>query len=133
VQTGGDCFGLEGVTVIIEDDTSQVLEVTTNCAGNFFIEGNPSEFAKPFNVQLRAPDRTEGPLMTTRPLYGGCARCHDPRNPTPPELGLTYQFTPTDPDHVSGTAYIGLRSYRPNGPETPTVEEELMQLAGLEP
>jgi hypothetical protein len=130
LQTGTDCFGLEGVTVMVEDGTGQTVELTTNRAGNFFVEGNPGDFIKPFNVQLRLPDGSAGPLMNTRPMYGGCAYCHDPRNPTPAELDQEYNFEPTDPDHLSGTARIGLRGYRPNGPDTLTVEQELMQLAG---
>jgi hypothetical protein len=133
LQSGTDCFGLEGVTVMVEDGTGQTFELTTNRAGNFFVEGTPRDFVKPFNVQLRLPDGTAGPLMNTRPMYGGCAYCHDPRNPTPPELDQEYNFDPPDADHLSGTTRIGLRGYRPNGPDTPTVEQELMQLAGIAP
>jgi hypothetical protein len=133
LQTGTDCFGLEGVTVIVEDGTGQSIELTTNRAGNFLVEGNPSDFVKPLFVRLRLPEGSAGPQMNTGPMYGGCARCHDPQNPTPSELGLQYNFNPTSPEQVSGTARIGLRGYRPNGPDTPTVEEELMQLAGSEP
>jgi hypothetical protein len=116
LQTGTDCFGLEGVTVMVEDGTGQTVELTTNRAGNFFVEGNPGDFIKPFNVQLRLPDGSAGPLMNTRPMYGGCAYCHDPRNPTPAELDQEYNFEPTDPDHLSGTARIGLRAIAPMAP-----------------
>ena len=53
LQTGTDCFGLEGVTVRVTDAASQVLELTTNRAGNFFVEGTPNDFEKPFRVEIQ--------------------------------------------------------------------------------
>jgi hypothetical protein len=131
LQSGTDCFGLEGVKVIIEDASGQVLELTTNRAGNFFVEGNPNDFEKPFRVQLEVGDIE--PSMPTSPMYGGCAHCHDPLAPTALEQGLAYDTEPNDDKYRNGTARIGVGGYRPNGPDTPTVEQELMELAGIEP
>ena len=130
LQTGEDCFGLEGVLVRIEDATGQLFEVTTNRAGNFFVEGNPNDFAKPFRVQLEMGNIK--PPMSTQPMYGGCARCHNPSTPKAVDVGLTYDFLPTDAEYRNGTARIGIGGYSPDGPGTPTVEQELRDLAGVE-
>jgi hypothetical protein len=129
LQTGTDCFGLEGVTLRITDASRQVFELTTNRAGNFFVEGNPSDFAKPFRVELEMGDIRRA--MGTAPTYGGCARCHDPSVPTAMELGLV-ATDPLSPEYRNGTGRIGVPNYRPNGPDTPTVEEELADIAGIE-
>jgi hypothetical protein len=125
LQTGTDCFGLEGVTVRVIDGEGQELEVVTNRAGNFFVEGNPDEFAKPFQVQLEFGDIR--PQMFASPVYGGCARCHNPANEGP---GDVYTPLPPDADYVMNTARIGVGGYRPDGDEGPTVEEELRALGG---
>lgn len=126
LQTGTDCFGLEGVTVRVTDGEGQLFELTTNRAGNFFVEGNPDDFAKPFNVQLEI-DGIQ-PAMATSPMYGGCGNCHNPTYASDPGFNLT----PTDADYRNGTARIGITGYRPNGPDTPTVEQELRALGGTE-
>lgn len=127
LQTGTDCFGLEGVTVRVIDGDGQELEVVTNRAGNFFVEGNPDEFAKPFQVQLEFGDIQ--PQMFASPVYGGCARCHNPANPGPGDM---YDPLPPNADYVMNTARIGIGGYRPNGDDSPTVEEELRALGGEE-
>ena len=126
LQTGTDCYGLEGATVRVTDGEGQVFELTTNKAGNFFVEGNPDDFAKPFRVELEFEDIR--PSMVTSPMYGGCGRCHNPAVPTDPGFNLN----PTDADYQNGTARIGVQGYSPNGPDTPTVEQELRALAGEE-
>ena len=126
LQTGEDCFGLEGVAVRITDADGQLFDLTTNRAGNFFVEGNPDDFAKPFTVQIQIDDIQ--PSMSTSPMYGGCGRCHNPAVPPNPEFSLI----PTDADYQNGTARIGVGGYRPNGPDTPTVEQELRALGGEE-
>lgn len=126
LQTGTDCFGLEGVTVRVTDADGQLFELTTNRAGNFFVEGNPDDFAKPFTVQLEMDGAK--PQMSTGPLYGGCGRCHNPSATD----GDTYVLTPPDADYRIITARIGIPGYRPNGPDTPTVEQELRALAGTD-
>jgi hypothetical protein len=131
LQTGTDCFGLEGVLVRIRDARGQRFELTTNRAGSFFVEGDPSDVAKPFSVELEMGDIR--PQMPTRPLYGGCGYCHDPSTPRATDVGLPYTSSPTDADYRNGTARIGIGGYRPGGPGTATVEEELRSLAGSDP
>lgn len=126
LQTGTDCYGFEGATVRIEDAEGQVFEMTTNKAGNFYVEGNPDDFAKPFSVQVTYGEQTAS--MATAPLYGGCGRCHNPSIPPSPEFNLE----PPDADYVNGTARIGFPGFRPNGPDSPSVEQELRALAGVE-
>jgi hypothetical protein len=130
LQTGTDCFGLEGVSVRIVDGSGQVFELTTNRAGNFFVEGYPGDFEMPFRVKVQMGDIERE--MGTWPRYGGCARCHDPAAPTAMELGLMFDARPPDAAYRNGTARIGVPDYRPNGPDTPTVQEELESIAGIE-
>lgn len=107
-QTGTDCFGVEGVTVRIEDGEGQIFEVVTNRAGNFYVEGNPDDFAKPFSAEIdwtnprTGMTQTSGMLATT-PSYGGCANCHNPSQTAVPADEAA------GPDGViSPTARIGL-------------------------
>lgn len=126
LQTGTDCFGLEGVNVTVTDGTGQLYELTTNRAGNFFVEGDPRDFDKQaggFSVRLEYEGVT--PQMTVFPRYGGCAHCHDPGLPPPSETGVQYQREPADADFQYATGRIGIPGYRPGGPDTPSVEEEL--------
>jgi hypothetical protein len=126
LQRGTDCFGIEGATVRIEDAEGQVFEVVTNRAGNFYVEGNPDDFAKPFAVEVNYRDQT--PSMATNPSYGGCARCHDPSV----QPATMFEQIPPDAEYRNGTARIGLPGYRPDGPDSPSVEQELRALAGVE-
>ena len=133
LQTGTDCFGIEGIEITITDADGQVFPVTTNRAGNFFVEGNPDDFAKPFSVVidgwgLRANGQPQVTPMSTQPMYGGCARCHDPAVPIAPD----FNPSPTDAEYRNGQGRIGLPRYSPDGPEGQTVEDELRALAGTE-
>jgi hypothetical protein len=78
--TGKDCFGLEGVEVHVTGGDGQEFVVTSNEAGNFFVEGKPTDLVKPFGVEIRyTPEGTTSeaiPPMFTHPSYGGCGRCH---------------------------------------------------------
>ncbi len=56
-------------------------------------------------------------------MYGGCARCHDPAV----AMG-DYDPLPTDADYTYGQPRIGLGGYKPNGADSPSVEEELRAL-----
>lgn len=123
-QTGTDCFGVEGVTVRIEDGEGQVFEVVTNRAGNFYVEGNPDDFAKPFNAAVIWPNQITGMEQTTpmgtRPSYGGCANCHNPSN------------TPVSEEEAGGPdkvvipiARIGLPGNGPGDGVFDTIEDEL--------
>lgn len=89
-QIDNDCFGLEGVEVELEGADGKLLVTTTNRAGNFYFDGEPSELRKPYVARLRytTPEgRVISPQMVlTQPYYGGCARCHDNRNTATPGL-----------------------------------------------
>jgi hypothetical protein len=131
LQTGTDCFGIEGITLTITDADGQPFDVTTNRAGNFFVEGNPDDFAKPFSVVIdgwgvRANGQPQVSQMATQPMYGGCGRCHNPA--VPPAAGEDYTTTPPDAEYINGTARIGLPGYSVGGPGTPTVVDELETL-----
>jgi mono/diheme cytochrome c family protein len=90
LQSGEDCFGVEGVHVHIEGADGQAYDLTTNEAGNFYIEGDPKDLAKPFSAYIEwLPDgSTDGVLKKSPmagigvggqyPSYGGCAHCHTP-------------------------------------------------------
>lgn len=87
LTTKPDCFGIEGVKVMIRAADGQVLETRTNRAGNFYFEGREASLAKPFRVTVEYdfPDgRQSRQPMSSQPSYGGCARCHRPDvTPTP--------------------------------------------------
>lgn len=76
-----DCFGLEGVEVIVVDAEGRERSTLTNRAGNFYFEGRESELAMPYSVSM--PFTQNGievvSQMFTQPSYGGCARCHSAR------------------------------------------------------
>jgi hypothetical protein len=112
VQTGTDCFGVEGITITIEDGDGQTFDLVTNRAGNFYVEGNPDDFAKPFGAVITWTNPTNNMVQTSgmarTPSYGGCGRCH---NPDAVEFG---EEAVDPPDAIIvPTARIGL----PNGPE----------------
>jgi hypothetical protein len=125
-QSGTDCFGVEGYTLTITDADGQEFPVTTNRAGNFYVEGNPDDFAKPFSVRIKDwdthdPDKPLGDTpMGTKPSYGGCANCHTPGK----------ELVAPDPDHpdrtVFPTARIGLPGFLPAQKEI-----EAMAAAGM--
>jgi hypothetical protein len=90
-QTGEDCFGLEGVELTITGADGQEFHVTSNEAGNFFIEGKATDLVKPFHVKAFYDNPITGkpdePAMGEGPNYGGCARCHNPAvKPYTPDL-----------------------------------------------
>jgi hypothetical protein len=103
-----DCFGVEGIKVTIVGDDLEEFTTTTNRAGNFFFEGRPDELAKPIfsaRIEFTVVDTPGGMprdisiAMTTRPSYGGCARCHSPyvvptdplpAPPYPPETVVSF-------------------------------------------
>jgi len=115
-QSGTDCFGIPGVNVRITDYEGQSFDLVTNQAGNFYVEGDPHDFVKPFDAELHwtADDGTEQttPMPSTHPVYGGCARCHDPAVLPAPEAGLMYDTYPSDPKYKNGRPRIGLPGYR---------------------
>lgn len=66
-----DCYGVQGVTVTITDNNDDVLELTTNAAGNFFTR---EPIAMPYTVviELDGEERPMGAAQTD----GNCATCH---------------------------------------------------------
>ncbi len=128
LQSGEDCFGIEGVVVTITDGEGQTYELTTNRAGNFYVEGNPDDFAKPFTAALidwvDGDQTTSDSPMGTMPSYGGCARCHTP--------GTEANFEGIDDEYVAPTTRIGLPGYTAPGADV-IVENELRALVGLPP
>jgi hypothetical protein len=134
-QSGEDCFGIEGVSVTIEDADGQRLETTTNRAGNFYVEGNPEDFVKPYSAVLNWVNGN-GSLQTTQmpvttPMYGGCARCHSPDVPDVTAAGIEYLTMPPDAEYRNGQPRIGLPGYSdPAAPEGVTVEAELRAFIG---
>ncbi|HVZ36838.1 MAG TPA: hypothetical protein VG963_30645 [Polyangiaceae bacterium] len=81
LQSGEDCFGVEGVKVHVVGADLQEFVMTTNEAGNFYVEGDPKELVKPFSAYLEytsADGKPNKPPMGNTPSYGGCAHCHTP-------------------------------------------------------
>jgi hypothetical protein len=123
-QTGEDCYGLEGKVVTVTDANGQEFNLTTNRAGNFYVEGNPEDFAKPFSVAINdwnGPDQDTP--MATKPMYGGCARCHDPL--VPPAMGADFNTAPTDAEYRNGQPRIGLPGNPSDVPGFETIVDEL--------
>jgi hypothetical protein len=131
-QSGEDCFGVEGILITIEDADGQQFLVETNRAGNFFVEGDPDDFAKPFTVSLPPGTNEEGvpsPQMFTQPSYGGCAKCHSPNATAFPMPGAPPDVDVPPDQIVSPQPPIGLPGY--SIVEGITVENELRMGAGL--
>lgn len=130
-QSGEDCFGLEGVAVTIEDGDGQIFELTTNRAGNFFVEGNPDDFAKPFSVNIEWINGDGLPRtnqMFTTPSYGGCGRCHNPNAEVFPPRG-TEPGTFAEDLTVAPAPRIGRVGYAPGENGFDSIEDELRAIA----
>ncbi len=95
-----DCYGIEGVEVIVVDARGRERSTRTNRAGNFYFEGRESDFAMPYSAELRYGTRDDPGLvrMVTVPRYGGCARCHGPGIAPASMLRLD----PEEPEYVNG-------------------------------
>lgn len=105
-----DCFGLEGVEVIVEDAEGREHRSVTNRAGNFYVEGDESELALPYTAALRwsLDGKVIQTNMFTTPEYGGCVRCHGV------EAGSPRDFTPTPgPEGVVPASDIFTPGLRP--------------------
>jgi hypothetical protein len=135
-QTGTDCYGLEGVTIRIEDGDGQPFDLVTNRAGNFFIEGNPDDFAKPFTAVINWTDG-EGEQRTspmgTRPSYGGCGRCHNPGLSEEDRINVDLEAGMTEDMLLSPTARIGLPGNGPGANGEETIEDELNAIGCADP
>jgi hypothetical protein len=131
-QSGEDCFGIEGVRVVIADGEGQAVETVTNRAGNFYVEGTPDDFVKPFKVTIFWNNGSGGPermnQMFEEPLYGGCGRCHDPNaEQYPPRDQPDIEYTPDL--KVAPQPRIGLPGYGPGDGNFETVQDELQYAA----
>jgi mono/diheme cytochrome c family protein len=139
-QTGEDCYGVEGVNITITDANGQEFNLTTNRAGNFYVEGNPDDFAKPFSAIIDAWGvKEDGAInsspMGTRPYYGGCAKCHTPGKeayPPPVPRGEPQIEFPPD-EEVRPTSKIGLPGNGPGADGFNTIENELRSFLPPEP
>lgn len=93
-QIENDCFGLEGVAVELEGADGRLFQTTTNRAGNFYFDGEPSWLVKPYVATLRytTPEGRliEPRMVMTLATYGGCARCHDGRAVATPDIPSSY-------------------------------------------
>lgn len=134
-QSGEHCFGVEGITVTIEDADGLRLDLVTNRAGNFFVEGSPRDLAKPYTVRIEGFQRTAdgAPVESVARMpiavnYGGCARCHDPNaRPFDPSVDST---DPRAPNFRTPVTFVGLPGYyEPENYGSMTVEDELRALA----
>lgn len=73
-----DCAGVEGAVVLVEDDDGQVLELTTNRAGNFFARESDVALTNPLRIEVRYQGRKN---MMQEPVYNGnCHDCHSGRD-----------------------------------------------------
>lgn len=124
-QTGSDCFGLEGVNLTIEDADGQRFELITNRAGNFYVEGNPDDFAKPFTAFITWTNPLNGNPQTTpmgtAPSYGGCANCHSPDA----ETYMPDPETEADDRLVIPQPRIGIPGLGPGDGGFNTIQDEL--------
>jgi hypothetical protein len=78
VAEADECAGVAGAQVQITDANQKAYTLTTNEAGNFFLEtrGNTG-FAFPYTARVTYQGRESA--MTTAPSTGQCASCHTPQ------------------------------------------------------
>jgi len=69
-----NCYGVEGVTVQITDANGKVNELTTNAAGNFYLESRGGSLATPFTAKVLRGGKEKA--MTAAQSNGACATCH---------------------------------------------------------
>ena len=123
-QTGKDCFGLEGAELTITGGDGQEFHVTTNEAGNFFVEGKATDLVKPFTAKVSYTDPATDKLVERQmyeptTYYGGCAQCHTPGvKRTPDDSGL-----PLDEVVHPAGAYIGIPGLNEDFFKTTTAQQ----------
>lgn len=69
-----ECFGVADVIVEVTDATGQLLSLTTNDAGNFFLESEGASLTMPYTAVVRLESDT-GAMQATQ-ANGDCAGCH---------------------------------------------------------
>jgi hypothetical protein len=108
----GDCFGLEGVALSITDGAGREHSTVTNRAGNFYFEGDESDFPLPYTAQLRWSMNGIAitTAMFTQPYYGGCANCHG----APGALTEFRDLSDEDPKYVIPQRVLFLPGFYPN-------------------
>ena len=62
----------QGVIVRVTDANGEVVEMTTNSAGNFY---SSRDLEPPMTAEVEVGGRVE--RMATEISYGGCASCHN--------------------------------------------------------
>jgi hypothetical protein len=67
-----NCNGVAGVTIRVTGSDNQLVELTSNRAGNFFLENRA--IARPFTVELVHEGRSR--RMMTPQTDGDCNGCH---------------------------------------------------------
>ena len=67
-----DCNGIKDVIVHVTDGNGDVTDLTTNSAGNFFIEGG--RLATPYTIAIEYGGQTR--VMEGAQTDGACASCH---------------------------------------------------------
>ncbi len=69
-----DCYGVQGAEVQITDSKGQVIRLTTNRAGNFFLRSRGSTLAIPIKAAVVYKGMTRA--MATPRTTGNCLQCH---------------------------------------------------------
>jgi hypothetical protein len=69
-----DCFGVGGVTVELTGSDGQVVTLSTNDAGNFFLKANKFTLTMPYTARVLVGDKER--IMATPQNDGNCASCH---------------------------------------------------------
>lgn len=69
------CDGLAGVKVQITDANGQMLELSTNSAGNFYAEEKNTNIALPYTVKIIGPSGKTN-QMSAAQTTGACNSCH---------------------------------------------------------
>lgn len=78
--TPNDDVPVAGAKIIVNDSAGQSIELTSNCAGNFYVEAEDFEAQFPLRVEIECPlpdGTSRRSVMGTRiNRDGGCASCH---------------------------------------------------------
>lgn len=69
-----DCNGVDGVTVEITDANGAVTSLTTNSAGNFYLEAKDGTIAMPYTAKVKKGGKERA--MTAMQSDGECGSCH---------------------------------------------------------
>ncbi len=70
---GNDCYGVDGVQVVITDSLRHTFTLETNGAGNFFLEDDASVS---FPITAKVTSSAGSMEMVTAQPSGACATCH---------------------------------------------------------